>query len=82
MAAKDELGDEASARRAGSPSGKRVLCAFDNSCAAARALQFAAEKLVNPEKGDRIVLFQAIPKRPGKVHTRTKFQLTVQWRLW
>ncbi|GAQ83968.1 universal stress protein family protein [Klebsormidium nitens] len=60
MASKDKSCNEAGARRAGSTDGKRVLCAFDNSDAAARALQFAVDKLVDPEKGDRIVLFQAI----------------------
>ncbi|GAQ90333.1 universal stress protein family protein [Klebsormidium nitens] len=39
--------------------GKRVLCALDNSDNSALALQFVLDELVKPENGDKLILFQA-----------------------
>jgi hypothetical protein len=42
-----------------SAGGKRVLCALDASEHSVQALRFALDKIVTPEKGDKIILFQA-----------------------
>lgn len=39
--------------------GKRLLCALDASEHSVRALRFALDKIVKPEQGDKVILFQA-----------------------
>jgi nucleotide-binding universal stress UspA family protein len=39
--------------------GKRVLCALDASDHSVQALRFALDKIVKPEQGDKVILFQA-----------------------
>jgi hypothetical protein len=42
-----------------SAGGKRVLCALDASEHSVQALRFALDKIVKPEQGDKVILFQA-----------------------
>lgn len=55
---KSAIGGQKSCVRA--VAGRRMLCAFDGSQGSREAFKFAREKLASPNRGDSIIIFEAL----------------------